>query len=81
MQQVRNWSRMLSVAWSVWVIAGLAPPCGAAEAAGQSPQDALILYGDAASFQNNGAFDLAAEEWQKFLQKFPKDPLAAKAQH
>jgi len=27
------------------------------------------------------AFDLAVEEWEKFLKKFPKDPLAAKAQH
>ncbi len=56
---------------------------GAAEAAkpANSPQEALNLYSDAASFQNNSAFDLAAEEWEKFLKKFPKDPLAAKAQH
>jgi TolA-binding protein len=42
---------------------------------------ALQLYRDAANFQNNGAFELAVEEWQKFLKAHPKDPLAAKAQH
>jgi len=46
-----------------------------------SPQEALNQYADAASYQNNGAFDLAAEEWESFLKKFPQDPLAAKAQH
>ncbi len=52
----------------------------AAEDTSKSPQEAGNLYGDAANFQNNGAFDLAVEEWEKFLKKFPKDPLAAKAQ-
>lgn len=47
----------------------------------KSSPEALIVYSDAANFQNNGAFELAAEEWAKFLKKFPKDPLAAKAQH
>jgi TolA-binding protein len=46
-----------------------------------SPQEALNLYSDAASFQNNGVFDLAVEEWGKFLQRFPEDPLAAKARY
>jgi len=46
-----------------------------------SPQEALLVYRDAANFQNNGAFDLAAEEWGRFLKRFPKDPLAPKAQH
>ncbi len=46
-----------------------------------SSQEALILYGDAANFQNKGEFDLAAEEWGGFLKRFPKDPLASKAQH
>ncbi len=46
-----------------------------------SPPDALNMYGDAASFQNNGAFELAVEEWGKFLKQFPQDPLAPKAQH
>src|SRR5262245_40581473 len=46
-----------------------------------SPPEAVALYADAANFQNNGAFELAVEEWGKFLTKFPKDPLTPKAQH
>src|SRR5687767_9701705 len=50
-------------------------------AAAVSPPEALQRYRGAANFQNNKAFELAVEEWQKFLKDFPKDPLAAKAQH
>jgi TolA-binding protein len=58
------------------------PHVGAQEtAAAKSSPEAVQVYRDAASFQNNKAFDLAVEEWQKFLKQFPKDPLAAKAQH
>lgn len=46
-----------------------------------SAPEAIEAYRDAANFQNNGAFDLALDEWQKFLRNFPKDPLAAKAEH
>ncbi|MCL4202167.1 MAG: tetratricopeptide repeat protein [Pirellulaceae bacterium] len=47
----------------------------------QSPQEALLLYRDAANFQNNNAFELAAEEWERFLKRYPDDPLIPKAQH
>lgn len=47
----------------------------------ESNRKALAIYGDAAQFQNNGAFELAIEEWQKFLKEYPKDPSAGKAQH
>jgi tetratricopeptide (TPR) repeat protein len=46
-----------------------------------SSAEAKTAYADAANFQNNGAFDLAVEEWEKFLKDFPKDPLAPKARH
>ena len=52
-----------------------------AEPAPTSSQEALIVYGDAANFQNKGEFALAAEEWNAFIERFPNDPLAAKAQH
>ncbi len=42
---------------------------------------ALDAYSSAANLQNNGAFDLAAEEWEAFLKKHAADPLAAKARH
>lgn len=46
-----------------------------------SSESALAMYADAANFQNNGAFELAAAEWEKFLKQFPDDPLVPKAQH
>ena len=57
-----------------------------------SPQDRIVLsekssdaalnsYADAVSFHNNGAYDVAIEEWEKFLTAFEDDPLAPKAQY
>jgi TolA-binding protein len=46
-----------------------------------SSSEAVLAYREAANFQNNGAFEVAVEEWQKFLKDHGKDPLAAKAQH
>lgn len=50
-------------------------------AAAESTPEALNVYADAANFQNNGEFGLAAEEWETFLKKYAKDPLANKARH
>lgn len=47
----------------------------------KSPPEALNSFADAASFQNNGAFDLAVDEWEKFLKQYPNDPLTTKARH
>jgi len=66
---------------------GLQPDLGAqdqkpaAEPAAQSSPEALSMYTDAANFQNNSAFELAADEWTRFLERFGTDPLAPKAQH
>jgi TolA-binding protein len=46
-----------------------------------SSEAALAIYADAANYQNNGAFDLAVTEWQKFLSRHADDPLAPKAAH
>src|SRR6188768_3542698 len=54
---------------------------GTALLAQDSSAEAKAAYADAANFQNNGAFDLAVDEWTKFLKDFSKDPLAPKAQH
>src|SRR4029079_14344758 len=51
------------------------------KAAEGASSEAVLAYREAANFQNNGAFEIAAEEWQKFLKNHPKDPLAPKAQH
>lgn len=57
----------------------------AAEAAEASEttenQEALAQYADAANFQTNGELELAIEAWQKFLDRFPSDPLAPMAAH
>jgi len=52
-----------------------------AEAEDKSSARALTTYAEAASYQNNDQYDLAAEEWEKFLKSFPQDPLFGKAQY
>jgi cellulose synthase operon protein C len=43
--------------------------------------EATELYGDAANLQNNREFTVAEEEWTKFLEKFPEDPLVKRVHH
>ncbi|NUQ65746.1 MAG: tetratricopeptide repeat protein [Pirellulales bacterium] len=50
-------------------------------AAQQESEAATRQYAAAVRFQNLESYDLAAAEWQKFLQQFPADPRAAKAQY
>jgi TolA-binding protein len=64
-----------------WLLVVALLATGAMSAEPESSAEAKAVYADAANFQNNGAFDLAVDEWQKFLKDFPKDPLAPKAQH
>lgn len=59
-----------------WVVNGVAQEKGPV-----SSSAAVLAYREAANFQNNGALEVAAEEWQKFLKNFPSDPLTPKAQH
>jgi len=47
----------------------------------KSSLKAVAAYADAAKFQNMKLYDIAIEDWQRFLTKFPDDPLASKAQH
>jgi TolA-binding protein len=53
----------------------------AQEKAAVSSEEAKKSFADAATLQNNNAFEVAVEEWEKFLKNHPKDPLAPKAQH
>lgn len=72
----------LGLAGMVFTTGGLraqAPPTAAATAS--SPAEAVLAFRDAANFQNNGAYELAIEEWQAFLKRYGKDPLAPKARH
>ena len=71
-------SGIVQVAASLLCITGLATPIAAQE---KSNRRATAMYVDAAGFQNNAAYELAIEEWQKLLKEFPNDPLAGKAWH
>jgi len=42
---------------------------------------AVAIYTDAANLQNNGAYQLALEDWKKFVAKYPTDPLRPKAEY
>src|SRR6188474_3501370 len=62
------------------------PPAGksAPERTGperQSSDAAILQYRAAVAFHNKQQYDFAVDEWKRFLEKFPDDPLAAKAQH
>jgi len=80
---------MVELALSVagWAVAAAAlvaqaPPTAQSQATSPaSSAEAVLAFRDAANFQNNGAFELAIEEWQAFLKRHGKDPLAAKARH
>lgn len=56
------------------------PPPAATDGQQSSPA-ALAAYADAANLQNAGEYDVAVEEWKKFLERYPNDPLATAAQH
>ena len=49
--------------------------------AGGSSEAAVLQYRTAVGLQNRSVFDLASDEWEVFLRKFPNDPLANKARH
>ena len=73
---------LLGMAAPANVLVAQAPT--AAQASPPSPAssaEAVLAFRDAANFQNNGAFELAIEEWQAFLKRHGKDPLAPKARH
>lgn len=55
---------------------------GLATAQEQPASDAgARAYSAAAALQNREAYDLAAEEWASFLEKFPDDPRADRGRH
>lgn len=47
----------------------------------ESSAEAILLYRGAVPLQNKGNYDLAVEEWEKFLQQFPNDPLTNRARY
>ncbi|TWT39393.1 tetratricopeptide repeat protein [Blastopirellula retiformator] len=47
----------------------------------ETPPAAAIIYSDAVAFQKAEEYQLAAEEWNKFLTRYENDPLAEKARN
>ncbi len=82
----RRW-QVLFVAWIVGAstAAGFwdAPAARGADvpaAAPVSSPEARRLFDGAVALHKAGTFDLAVDEWEKFVKQFPDDPLAAQAQ-
>ena len=72
--------------WRVWLQAAEAaesasPPTPPASSPGATQESATRDYAAAVALQNRGLYDLAAEEWAKFLQTHPTDPRADRAAH
>lgn len=44
-------------------------------------EKAREIFADAANAQNNSAYPLAIEQWNKLLKEYPSDPLASSARH
>lgn len=44
-------------------------------------EEPLDVYRDAANFQNNQSYDLAIEEWERFLKEFPDHQRVAEARY
>ncbi|MEX2138451.1 MAG: tetratricopeptide repeat protein [Pirellulales bacterium] len=61
--------------------AGAKIPPSRSDEGRQSSEAAIVQYRAAVAFHNRQQYDFAVEEWERFLAKFPDDPLAAKAQH
>ncbi|MBX3423703.1 MAG: tetratricopeptide repeat protein [Pirellulaceae bacterium] len=46
-----------------------------------SSKKALAYFANAADYQNGGAFELAAQEWEKLVAEFPNEPQSSTAWH
>lgn len=59
-----------------------APPVAAGDSAEAEPAtDATRQYAAAVALQNRELYELAIDEWTKFLDKFPQDQRASRARH
>ncbi|MFG0291193.1 MAG: tetratricopeptide repeat protein [Rhodopirellula sp. JB044] len=66
---------------SILVLASVPATLRAQDDGAKSDPAAMALYADAANFQTNGAVDLAIENWQQFLSRYPDHKLAPKVAH
>ena len=71
-----RWTDRLFLTWLVLAVGG---PLARADE--EQDQKAIAYFANAADYQNAGAFELAAEEWEKLVQQFPGAPQASTAWH
>ncbi len=67
--------------WSQQAAETSRPETAAVRDVTPSSPEALSAYSQAATYQNNRAFDLAAEAWQKFLEAYQDDPKSVDARY
>ncbi len=79
-----RWATIGCLAVSIgWEIGGLPQAVLAADpapAAAVSSEVARRLFDGAVALHKGAAFDLAVDDWEKFVKTYPDDPLAAQAQ-
>ena len=78
--EARAMKALTRLCWAaaVWAAVGLLPsPAALAE----EPEAATRQYAAAVAFQNRGVYDLATEEWVKFIKTYPTDARMARAFH
>jgi TolA-binding protein len=78
-------SKAAGLPWTGWglAMALVLAASGASHGQGSQPgsDEAARQYAAAVALQNREVYDLAAEEWDKFIQSFPKDDRAPRAHH
>ncbi len=75
----RRWPALLAAVLVLFALSS-SPPSVARGQETSSPE-AAEAYAKAARAQKNNAYDLAADEWMKFLKDYPKDSLAPRASY
>ena len=78
-QSWRRWRPLLAALLVLFAQSAGAPP--AVPAQETSSPEAAEAYAKAARAQKNNAYDLAADEWTKFLKDYPKDSLAPRTSY
>ena len=74
--------RVINAYWGCLSVALLTSTVGfGQENADNAAVAARNLYAQAVDYQKGGQFDLAAEDWENFVEQFPRDPLMDKARH
>ena len=82
MALMSSWEkRALGLGLLLLILSSAAPGQDTPDEKPRSTAAAIRQYREAVALQNREVYDLAADEWTRFLENFGKDPLAGKARH